>query len=124
MFITSTHNPLPNAAQSNGSRRSPCDLAEAIDGTMADTVSLEDAHRHNDLALLGRLRSTRVILGVVDISSTRIEDVDQIAARLREALAHIDQDRLIVGPDCGLIMLDRATARAKLEALVKAAKSI
>lgn len=99
-------------------------LAAAIEDAPVDAVSIEDAHRHNDLKLLERFRSTKVILGVIGIARSRIEPVEEISARLAQALEHIDAERLIAGPDCGLIMLDRPTATAKLRNLVAAAKSL
>ncbi|MCH7555417.1 MAG: cobalamin-independent methionine synthase II family protein [Proteobacteria bacterium] len=99
-------------------------LADALEAAPIDAVSLEDAHRHNDLKLLERFRSTKVILGVVGIARTRIEPVEEIRARLTQALEHIDAERLIAGPDCGLIMLERPTAMAKLANLVAAAQSL
>lgn len=99
-------------------------LADAIEAAPVDAVSLEDAHRHNDLKLLERFHSTIVILGVVGIARTRIEPIEEIRTRLAQALEHIDAERLIAGPDCGLIMLERPTAMAKLANLVAAAKSL
>ena len=99
-------------------------LADALEAAPVDAVSLEDAHRHNDLSLLERFRTTKVILGVIGIARTHVEPVDEIRARLTAALDHIDGSRLIAGPDCGLIMLDRQTARAKLENLAVAAHSV
>lgn len=98
-------------------------LARAVDGSVVDAVSIEDAHRHNDLSLLDSFSRTTVILGVVGIASSRIETVDEIAARLRAALAHIDADRLMAAPDCGLIMLGSELTRAKLGRLVEAARA-
>ncbi|MEE9287090.1 MAG: cobalamin-independent methionine synthase II family protein [Gammaproteobacteria bacterium] len=98
-------------------------LAGALDEATVDTVSIEDAHRHNDLTLLERFRNTRIILGVVAIAKTRIEAVDEIRDRLTTALHHIDPERLIVGPDCGLGMLDKDTAHEKLGNLVEAART-
>jgi len=105
-------------------RRAYFALADAIENAPVDAVSIEDAHRPNDLGLLERFRTTRVILGVVGIARSRIEPVEEIRARLADALEHIDAERLIAGPDCGLIMLDRPTATAKLRNLVAAAKSL
>ena len=99
-------------------------LAGAVEASIVDAVSIEDAHRHNDLSLLEAFSRTTVILGVVEIASSRIETVDEIAARLRAALDHIDADRLIAAPDCGLIMLGSQLARAKLARLVEAAHAV
>jgi len=99
-------------------------IADELEAADVDVISIEDAHRHNNLALLERFATTRVALGVIGIARTRIEPVDEIADRLVAALAHIDADRLIAAPDCGLVMLDRDTARAKLANLAAAAKAV
>jgi 5-methyltetrahydropteroyltriglutamate--homocysteine methyltransferase len=50
--------------------------------------------------------------------------VEEIIERLTSALEHIDRDRLIAAPDCGLMMLDRDLAMSKLRALCDAAQSV
>jgi methionine synthase II (cobalamin-independent) len=99
-------------------------LAEAVDRSCVDVVSIEDAHRHNDLSLLDIFANTKVILGVVAIAKSRIEPVEEIAARLKAALAHIEPERLIAAPDCGLGILGRDLALAKLRNLCAAARAI
>jgi len=99
-------------------------LAEALEDTSVGAVSIEDAHRHNDLGLLERFQRIRVIFGAVAIAKSRVEPVEEIVERLRAALEHIDAQRLIAAPDCGLGMLSRATARAKLANLVAAANAV
>ena len=100
------------------------DLAAAVDACALDAVSLEDAHRHNDLTLLERFKSTQVILGVVAIAKSRVEPVEEIHARLQAALDHIEPARLIAAPDCGLGLLGRDLAREKLRNLCQAAHSL
>jgi 5-methyltetrahydropteroyltriglutamate--homocysteine methyltransferase len=99
-------------------------LASAVDDSLIDAVSIEDAHQHNDLSLLEKFANTTVIFGAVEIASSRIESVDEIVGRLRAALDHIDADRLMAAPDCGLIMLGSDLTRAKLTNLVLAAAQI
>lgn len=99
-------------------------LAKALDSAAIDQISIEDAHRHNDLTLLEHVRDKTVILGCLAIANSRIEAIDEIAARLTEALEHIDRDRLIAAPDCGLAMLGRERALSKLKALCAAAESV
>ena len=99
-------------------------IADALDEASVDAVSIEDAHRHNDLALLERFRNSTVIFGAVAIAETRVEAVDEIRDRLIAALDHIDSERLIIAPDCGLGMLDRDTADEKLRNLVEAVRTI
>ncbi len=65
-----------------------------------------------------------VILGVVAIAKSRLETADEIAGRLAGALEHIDRDRLVAAPDCGLGLLGRDLARAKLKNLCAAARSV
>ena len=99
-------------------------IADAVEYSGIDAVSFEDAHRHNDLSLLERFEKTSVIFGAVAIAKSRIEPVEEIRERLQQALQHIDAERLIAAPDCGLGLLDRDMARAKLANLCAAAKSI
>ncbi len=99
-------------------------LARAVDRSSVDQVSLEDAHCHNDLSLLEEFEHSTVILGSVTIARSAIEKEDDIALRLARALEHIDRGRLMVAPDCGLAMLGRDRAMAKLRAMCAAAASL
>ncbi len=117
----------PDRLDSDTYRKAPPEnyfrLAPALDAAHLDAVSIEDAHRPNDLSLLERFRQKTVILGVIGIARSRIESVAEIASRLREALGHIDQARLMAAPDCGLGMLTRDQVQAKLANMVSAAKT-
>ncbi len=99
-------------------------LAEALDRSPVHAVSLEDAHRPNDLKLLESFRRATVILGTVAIAKSRVESVDEIEQRLRAALRHIDRRRLMAAPDCGLGLLPRGIILAKLKNLCEAARAI
>jgi 5-methyltetrahydropteroyltriglutamate--homocysteine methyltransferase len=66
-----------------------------------------------------------VIVGVIDLSDeSGVEDVDTVAERIRKALKHVDAERLIVAPDCGMKYLPRAKAFGKLAALARGAKKV
>ncbi len=99
-------------------------LARALDASTIDQISLEDAHRHNDLSLLELFRESTVILGTVAIAQSGVEPVDKIASRLTAALAHIDENRLMAAPDCGLAMPGRDLAIEKLRNMCIAAKQM
>ena len=99
-------------------------LAAAVDGSSVNQISLEDAHHHNDLALLEEFVQSTVIFGAVAIAQSKVESVDDIASRLTNALKHIDRERLIAAPDCGLAMLGRDLAMIKLSHLCKAASEV
>jgi 5-methyltetrahydropteroyltriglutamate--homocysteine methyltransferase len=100
------------------------DLAGVLDEVAIDAVSIEDAHRPNDLALLEHFVRKKVLLGVIAIARSRIEEVEEVRDRLRAALEHIDAHRLLAAPDCGLGLLGRDLAKAKLKVLAEAAHSL
>ncbi len=99
-------------------------LARAVDRSSVQQVSIEDAHCLNNLELLERFDNTSVILGVVTIASSHVESCEYIEQRLRKALQHIDAERLLAAPDCGLMMLGRELAMAKLKNMCTAAAAI
>ncbi|NKB77880.1 MAG: 5-methyltetrahydropteroyltriglutamate--homocysteine methyltransferase [Gammaproteobacteria bacterium] len=99
-------------------------VADAVESSSINAVSFEDAHRHNDLSLLEHFKTTSVIFGVVAIAKSHVESVEEIQDRLLVALNHIDADRLIAAPDCGLGLLGRDLALAKMRNLSLAAKSV
>ncbi len=99
-------------------------IADGLNNSSIDAVSIEDAHRHNDLSLLDLFDKTTVILGVVAIAKTRVESVEEIKERITDALEHIDGKRLIIAPDCGLGMLSAEIAQAKLKNLVQATQNV
>ena len=65
-----------------------------------------------------------MIFGVVAIAKSRVETVEELSARLTEALGHIDRERLIAAPDCGLGLLGRHLAFRKLSHLAQAAQAV
>ena len=99
-------------------------IADAIEQSSIDMVSLEDAHRHNDLKLLEHFKTTSVIFGVVAIAKSHVETVEEISTRLQQALNHIDRERLIAAPDCGLGILGRELSLKKLANMCAAAKAV
>ncbi len=99
-------------------------IADAMEDSSVQWLSIEDAHRHNDLALLEKFATTTIILGAVAIAKNRVEPVEEIRARLNGALQHIDKERLVAAPDCGLGLLGRDLSRQKLRNLNAAAKSV
>ena len=115
---------LDDAEYHKADQDSYLQLAEAVDQSTVNQISLEDAHRYNDLSLLERFKDSTVIFGSVAIAKSRVEPVEEIAARLNAALEHIDHDRLIAAPDCGLAMLGRELAMKKLKNLSRAAGSV
>jgi len=98
-------------------------LAE-LDSCPADEISIEAAQPRLDPQILEQLPSKRVILGVLDLGDMEVESAETVAERIRAALEHIDQDRLMLGPDCGMKYLSRDVALGKLRALVEGAAAV
>ena len=81
-------------------------------------VSLESAQQKVDLSVLRSLTGKQLIVGVIDLSDeSPVEDVEEVAGRIRNALRFVDAERLIVAPDCGMKYLPREKAFGKLKAL-------
>ena len=97
-------------------------IAKALDSSIIDSVSIEDAHRYNDLSLLKNYKNTKIIFGVIKIASSKIETVEEIESRISETLKFISKEQLIVAPDCGLGHLSRDLAIKKLKIMSLAAK--
>jgi 5-methyltetrahydropteroyltriglutamate--homocysteine methyltransferase len=98
-------------------------LAE-LDACTAEQISIEAAQPHLAPSILEQLPSKQVILGVLDLSDPKPETPDTVADRIRAALGHIDAQRLLVAPDCGMKYLSREVAREKLRALVDGAATV
>ena len=84
-------------------------------------VSIETAQSNLDTSVLESLRGKTIILGVLDLSTHEVETSETVAQRIRRALPHVDMDRVIVAPDCGLKYLPRDVAFGKMAAMVKGA---
>jgi len=85
-------------------------------------ISLESAQQKVDLSILKSLNRKQLIVGVIDLSDdSPVEEVDAVAARIKNALRFVAPERLIVAPDCGMKYLPREKAFAKLRALASAA---
>jgi 5-methyltetrahydropteroyltriglutamate--homocysteine methyltransferase len=62
---------------------------------------------------------------VIDLDDNApVETPSAVAAQIRSALMHITPERLMLAPDCGMKYLPRATAFAKLTALVEGTKIV
>ena len=100
------------------------DIATNLEDSLIDTISIEDAHRHNDLKLLEYYKTKKIIFGLIKIASSEIEEIEEIRSRIYDCLSHIDKDRFIAAPDCGLGYLSREMAMKKLKNLAQAVKDI
>lgn len=84
-------------------------------------ISIETAQSNLDTSVLENLRGKTIILGVLDLKDPNVETPETIAARIRRALPHVDADKVVVAPDCGLKYLPRETAFGKMKAMADGA---
>lgn len=92
-----------------------------LDACVADQISIEAAQPKLDLAILERLASKQVLVGVISMGDPQVESAEVVAARIRAALAHVPPERIVVAPDCGMKYLRREVALGKLGAMVRGA---
>jgi 5-methyltetrahydropteroyltriglutamate--homocysteine methyltransferase len=98
-------------------------LAE-LENSKAHQISIEAAQPRLDLAVLSKLPSKAIILGVIDLGDPAVETPDIVADRIRAALRYVSPERLVIAPDCGMKYLPRAVARAKMQAMVDGTRMV
>ena len=82
-----------------------------------DQVSVEVANSHVPLELLELLGDKGIHVGVIDVATDQIETAEDVALTLERVMRHVPPERIVASTNCGLVPLDRATARGKLRAL-------
>jgi 5-methyltetrahydropteroyltriglutamate--homocysteine methyltransferase len=98
-------------------------LAE-LNGCAATHLSLEAAQPGLGPEVLRALPDKVVVLGVLDLGAEEVEPPEVVADRIRDALAVVEPERLVVAPDCGMKYLPRERAFGKLRALVEGARLV
>ncbi|HEX6792318.1 MAG TPA: methionine synthase [Casimicrobiaceae bacterium] len=89
-----------------------------------DQVSLECAHSHVPIDLIGLLEGKDVLVGAIDVATDRVETPEEVADVIRQALRFVPADRLYPCTNCGMVPLARDVARQKLRALGAAAELV
>lgn len=82
-----------------------------------DIISLECHNSRVPIDLLELIRGKRVMVGAIDVATDEIETPEEVAATLRQVLAHVDADKLYPSTNCGMAPLPRHIADGKLRAL-------
>ncbi len=102
---------------------SQCHITIQLQRPHVFQVSIEDAEAINDVEkLLPNFKKISVIFGSIAVARSKTEDFDNLKKRIADALKHIDPNRLILAPDCGLGYLTEDMIKSKLEVMVKVAK--
>jgi 5-methyltetrahydropteroyltriglutamate--homocysteine methyltransferase len=90
-----------------------------LNDAIVKQISIETAQPRLDYAVLDQLPDKHIILGVLDLGDPDVEQPETVAGRIRDALRYVSAERLTIAPDCGMKYLPRATAFAKLRAMVE-----
>ena len=92
-----------------------------------NAATLSDALKttfQNNLELLEKFKKKSVIFGAIAIASSRLEREEEIIDRINSALLHIDRERLVIAPDCGLGLLTPDLAESKLRVMCSAVRRV
>jgi 5-methyltetrahydropteroyltriglutamate--homocysteine methyltransferase len=100
------------------------ELLDALLQTRIGGLTVEFARSDFDPAALKVCRDRLVMFGCIDPGNTPAPSVDAVKQRVRQALAYLDPQRLLLAPDCGLMTVGRALAREKLQVMVEAAAQL
>jgi 5-methyltetrahydropteroyltriglutamate--homocysteine methyltransferase len=95
-----------------------------LDDCSATHLSLEAAQPNLDPEVLRDVSDKTIVLGVLDLGSSKVESPEVVAARIRKALGVLPPERLLVAPDCGMKYLPRERAFRKLQAMVAGARLV
>lgn len=77
-----------------------------------------------DPAILKLCGDRIVMFGCIDPGDTPVPLRASVEKRIAEALEYVDPAKLMLSPDCGLMMAGRDGARAKLAVMVEAARDL
>ena len=91
-------------------------------GSPVRQVSIETAQANLDCSVLASLKGKKILVGAIDLSDTKVETPQQVAARVRRALQYVRPQDVVVAPDCGMKYLPRKIAFAKMCAMVEGAR--
>jgi 5-methyltetrahydropteroyltriglutamate--homocysteine methyltransferase len=95
-----------------------------LNDCLATHLSLEAAQPDLDAEALRDVPDKTIVLGVLDLGSSKIETPELVADRIRKALAVVGPERLVVAPDCGMKYLPRERAFRKLQSMVAGARLV
>ena len=94
----------------------------ALNKSRIGQVSLECAGSRVPMSLIRHLPDKQILVGAVDVATSRIETPEEVSATLSEAAGHASVERLQACTNCGMAPLSRDVARAKLRSLAEGAR--
>ena len=82
-----------------------------------DQVSLVCANSRVPIELIALLEGKDVLVGAIDVATSRVESAEDVARVIRSALRYVPKERLFPCTNCGMVPLGRDVAAGKLAAL-------
>ncbi|MEH7343329.1 5-methyltetrahydropteroyltriglutamate--homocysteine S-methyltransferase [Bacillus sp. JJ1532] len=100
------------------------EIIDAIHALDADVISIETSRSHGELiyAFENNTYDKGIGLGVYDIHSPRVPELDELLANIDRALQVLDPKLFWINPDCGLKTRGEAETIAALKVMVEAAE--
>jgi len=93
------------------------EIFPALNASRINQISLECAGSKVPISLIAHLKDKDILVGAIDVATTRIETAEEVASTLRKALQYADAARIQPCTNCGMAPLPRAVAAGKLHAL-------
>ncbi|ARI77893.1 5-methyltetrahydropteroyltriglutamate--homocysteine S-methyltransferase [Halobacillus mangrovi] len=102
------------------------EIMETIDQLDADVISIEATRSHGEIIADFEIHSYKkgIGLGVYDIHSPRVPQVEEMETNIQRALQVLDPRQFWVNPDCGLKTRGIEETEAALTNMVDASKKI
>ncbi|MFB9274411.1 5-methyltetrahydropteroyltriglutamate--homocysteine S-methyltransferase [Cohnella cellulosilytica] len=101
------------------------DMIDSIEAMDADVISIETSRSHGELIYSFEENTYKlgIGLGVYDIHSPRVPDVEEMTGMIDRALRVLDPKLFWINPDCGLKTRGREETVASLRNMVEAARN-
>jgi 5-methyltetrahydropteroyltriglutamate--homocysteine methyltransferase len=100
------------------------ELLDRLMQTKIAGFTVEFARSQYDPAILTPYRDRLIVFGCIDPGNTPAPSLDSVKRLVGRALDHLDMERVLLAPDCGLMTISRALAREKLRVMVAAANDL
>lgn len=100
------------------------DMIDSIEAMDADVISIETSRSHGELIHSFEVNTYKhgIGLGVYDIHSPRVPDVEEMTTMIDRALQVLDPKLFWINPDCGLKTRGKEETIASLRNMVEATK--
>ena len=100
------------------------ELLDLLLKTRIGGFAVEFCRSNYDPAMLAVCKDRLVMFGCVDPGDSPVPPVGAVVSRVRSALKHLDAEKVLLAPDCGLMTTSRENARAKARLLAEVAQEI